>query len=146
MAGPLKNARQEKFAQELAKGKSQVDAYTAAGYRPDDGAAARLSGNVRVAARVAELQARAAEKAVVTAADIVRQLDEDREFAKACGSAAAAVSASMGKAKVLGLIKERHEHGGVNGGPIEYRNLDETEIDARLEALGAKHAAHPLAH
>jgi phage terminase small subunit len=114
MAGPLKNARQERFCQELAKGKSQLSAYVAAGYKRDDGAAARLSGNVRVAARVEELKARAAERAVVTAADIARQLDEDRKFARKVEQAAAAVSASMGKAKVLGLIvdKAKIEHAG----------------------------------
>lgn len=146
MAGPLKNTRQERFAQELAKGKSQVDAYRAAGYAGDETAACRLSKNVKVAARIEELQQRAASKAEVTIADIARQLDEDREFAKACGSAAAAVSATLGKAKVLGLIKERHEHAGVNGGPIEYRNLGEEEIDARLAALNEQHGHRPLAH
>lgn len=110
MAGPLKNSRQERFAQELAKGKSQLDAYVAAGYKPDDGAACRLSGNVRVADRVAELKSRAAEKVVVTVADIAAQLDEDRDFARRVESAAAAVSATMGKAKVLGLILDKHEH------------------------------------
>lgn len=105
----LANARHEKFAQELAKGKSQVDAYEAAGYKPDRGAATRLSANVSVIARLDELQDKAAEKAVVTAADIANQLDEDRKFAKEVGSAAAMVSATMGKAKVLGLIIEKRD-------------------------------------
>jgi phage terminase small subunit len=112
MAGPLKNARQEKFAQELAKGKSQLDAYVAAGYKPDRGAASRLLANVNVSVRIDELKARAAEKAAITAADIAMQLDEDRVFARHVEQAAAAVSATMGKAKVLGLIKEKHEHTG----------------------------------
>jgi len=140
MPGPLKNARQERFAQELAKGRSQVDAYQAAGYKPDRGAATRLSANVSVAARVEELKGRAADKAAITVADIARQLDDDRAFAKACNSPAAMVSATLGKAKVLGLIKERHEHTGKDGAPIEYRNLPEEEIDARLAALAAKNA------
>lgn len=114
MSGPLKNARHERFAQELAKGKSQVDAYAAAGYKPDRGAATRLSANVSVAARLDELKARTAEKATTTAADIAKQLDEDREFARDLRQAAAAVSASLGKAKVLGLIIDRAkvEHDG----------------------------------
>jgi phage terminase small subunit len=74
MPGPLKNARHERFAQELAKGKSQVDAYEAAGYQPDRGAAARLSANVSVQGRVAELQERAAEKAVVTQERVLKEL------------------------------------------------------------------------
>lgn len=105
----LKNARHEKFAQELAKGKSQLDAYEAAGYKPDRGAATRLSANVSVIDRVSELQGKAADVAVITAADIAKQLDEDRKFAKDVGAAAAMVSATMGKAKVLGLIIEKRD-------------------------------------
>lgn len=114
MPGPLKNTRQEKFCHELAQGKSQLEAYVAAGYKPDDGAACRLSGNVRVIARLAELQKRTAEKATTTAADIARQLDEDREFARKVEHAPAAVAATLGKAKVLGLIidKAKIDHGG----------------------------------
>lgn len=107
MSGPLKNSRHERFAQELAKGKSQVEAYRLAGYRPDDGAACRLSGNVRIVDRTNELKARAAEKVVVTVADIAQQLDEDREFARQLNVPAAAVSATMGKAKVLGLLEDK---------------------------------------
>jgi hypothetical protein len=146
MAGPLKNARQERFAQELAKGKSVDEAYAAAGYTPNRGNAARLKANEGVAARFAELQQRVAEKVVVTAAEIARQLDEDREFARSNKQSAAAVSATLGKAKLLGLMPERHEHTGKNGGPIEYRDLGEEEIDARLAALAEKHGPQPLAH
>lgn len=105
----LKNARHEKFAQELAKGKSQTEAYEAAGYKSDRTAASRLSTNVNVIERLAELQEKAADVAVITAADIAKQLDEDRKFAKEVGSAAAMVSATMGKAKVLGLIIEKRD-------------------------------------
>lgn len=134
MTGPLKNARHEKFAQERAKGKSVDEAYSLAGFKPHRGNAHRLSTNESVRARVAELQHRAAEKAVVTANDIAAQLDEDRAFAKEKGQAAAAVSATLGKAKVLGLLPDRHEHTGRNGAPIEYRNLSDEEIEARIRA------------
>lgn len=77
MIGPLTNARHERFAQELAKGESQSAAYVVAGYKPDDGAASRLSGNVKVRARVTELQARAAEKAVVDAAWVLKRLADE---------------------------------------------------------------------
>lgn len=146
MAGPLKNARHERFAQELAKGRAAVDAYAAAGYAANRSHASRLVADGNVSARVEELKARAAVKVEVTVADIARQLDEDREFAKTCGQAGAAVSASLGKAKVLGLIVDRQEHTGKGGGPIEYRNLDEDEIDARLAALAEKNERPRLAH
>jgi phage terminase small subunit len=53
------------------------------------------------------LKARAAEKVIVTVADIAQQLDEDREFARKLNVPAAAVSATMGKAKVLGLLEDK---------------------------------------
>ena len=110
--GVLANSRHEKFAQELAKGKSQLEAYRLAGYEPHEAAASRLLTNVKVSSRVAELKERAAEKAVVTAADIAAQLDEDREFARVNMQGAAAVSATMGKAKVLGLLTDKVETKG----------------------------------
>lgn len=114
MPGPLKNARHERFAQELAKGKSVDDAYAAVGYTPNRGNAARLKAKEGILSRLTELQVRTAEKATTTAADIAAQLDEDRSFARNLKQAAAAVSASLGKAKVLGLIIDRAkvEHEG----------------------------------
>jgi phage terminase small subunit len=111
MPGPLKNARHERFAQELAKGKSQSEAYKLAGYDATGNAAevnaARLLRNAQVSARVGQLKQRAAEKVIVTVADIAQQLDEDRQFVRELKQAAAAVSASMGKAKVLGLLEDK---------------------------------------
>jgi hypothetical protein len=132
--GALKNARHERFAQELAKGKSQVDAYAAAGFKPNRSHAARLVANGNISARIEELKEKAAEKAAITAADIAKQLDEDREFARQNTHSGAAVQATMGKAKVLGLIKDRHEHSGPNGGPIPYRELSDEEVEARIRA------------
>jgi hypothetical protein len=146
MSGPLKNARRERYAQERAKGKPIEQAYVDAGFSPNRGNSCRLDREPEVKARVEELQARAAEKAVITAADIAAQLDEDREFARKNKHSSAAVSASLGKAKLLGLMPERHEHTGRNGGPIEYRDLSEDEVDARLAALAEKHGPSTLAN
>jgi phage terminase small subunit len=109
MTGPLRNARHERFAQERAKGRSVDAAYAKAGFKPNRGNAARLNAIESVAARIAELQSRAAEKAVVTVDDIAKQLDQDRAFARRLKQPAAAVSATLGKAKVLGLIVEKHD-------------------------------------
>ncbi|TIV47213.1 MAG: hypothetical protein E5V88_31585 [Mesorhizobium sp.] len=90
-------------------GKSQSEAYTAAGYKPDDGHATRLAGNGRIKARVNELLGKAADKAIVTIESIARQLDEDRQLARELGQAGAAVNATMSKAKLYGLVTDRHE-------------------------------------
>ena len=70
----LKNAKHERFAQELAKGRPASEAYVLAGYAANDGNAIRLKGNERVAERVMELSERAAEKAEWTAADRLKML------------------------------------------------------------------------
>lgn len=108
---PLSNARHELFAQELAKGKSQTQAYIAAGYA-EDGAefsASRLLRNVKVQSRVEELQERAARKVDLTVDDIVRELEEARKVATDNAQSNAMVAATMGKAKILGLIIEKTE-------------------------------------
>lgn len=145
MSGPLKNARHERFAQERAKGRSVDVSYVKAGFKANRGNASRLNADESVQARVLELQARIAEKAVITAADIVKQLDQDRAFARKQGQAAAAVTATMGKAKVLGLIKDKHEHTGKNGGPIQYADLSDDELAARIRAHEEARASRPAA-
>jgi hypothetical protein len=72
-------------------------------------------------------------------AGIVKQLDQDRALARKNKSPAAAVSASMGKAKVLGLIREKHEHSGPNGGAIKHdlSGLSDKDL-AALESILTK--------
>lgn len=103
----LKNAKHERFAQGLAKGETADAAYENAGYKPNRGNATRLKANESVSQRVAEIQGKAAERAEITVADIAKQLDEDRTFARQMKSASAAVAATMGKAKVLGLVVDK---------------------------------------
>jgi phage terminase small subunit len=106
---PIPNTRHEAFAQALAKGKSAAEAYTEAGYKGDRTAASRLSTNVNVKARVAELQGRAAQKAIVTIETIAAELEEARLLAmhEDVANPSAAVSASMGKAKLFGLLIDK---------------------------------------
>ncbi|MFK4871647.1 hypothetical protein [Novosphingobium sp. ZW T3_23] len=112
MSAPLKNEKHERFCQALVRGETLAQAYVSAGYKPNEKNAARLKKNEGVALRIASLQEKAADVAVLTAADIARQLDEDREFAKSVQAAGAMVAASMGKAKVLGLIVDKTQHTG----------------------------------
>jgi len=141
----LENARHERFAQELAKGNSQIEAYRLAGYEPVEANASRLIRNDKVAARVAELKAVAAEKAAITVYDIAAQLDEDRTFARDLEAPAAAISATMGKAKVLGLIVERSELTGKDGGPIETADMSDRDM-AKAIAFTLARGAQPTAH
>lgn len=58
----LKNARHERFCQEVAKGNSAVDAYETAGYKRHDSHAARLVGDGRIRSRIDELKETAARE------------------------------------------------------------------------------------
>ncbi len=81
----LKNAKHEKFAQEIAKGASQIDAYVAAGYVAHEGSASRLRSSAKVAARIAELQERTAKRTEVTAAGITERLMRIADVLEAAG-------------------------------------------------------------
>lgn len=71
--------RHELFAQGLAKGLGIGAAYVAAGYKPSPAAATRLSKNVKLQGRVAELQAASAERATVTRQWVLERLKENVE-------------------------------------------------------------------
>lgn len=80
-----------------------------AGYKPNRGNAARLNANESISSRVSTLQERAAISVEVTAQTIATQLAEDRALAVSMGQASAAVSATMGLAKLFGLITDKQQ-------------------------------------
>jgi hypothetical protein len=120
----LKNPRHERYAQLIVEGLangeskpySQSRAYIAAGYTARDtdrnhrsaqAASSRLLS--RVIQRVRELQAEAAELAKETAEKCVQELNQLRRDAHVDKAYGAAVSAVMGKAKILNLTVNQHE-------------------------------------
>lgn len=74
----LANQRHERFAQELAKGVSQTEAYKLAGYSASDETARRTASVLMtkhdVVARVAELQHKGVQRAEASAERIVKEL------------------------------------------------------------------------
>ena len=72
--GVLKNPKHELFAQELAKGKTQDEAYVAAGYKPSEQNASRLNRNDKVADRVKELMQKGAERTEITIERVINEL------------------------------------------------------------------------
>jgi hypothetical protein len=120
----LKNPRHERYAQLIVEGLnnghpkpySQSQAYLAAGYTAKDlgkrgGSAQAASSRLlyRVIQRVRELQTIAAKNATETAEKMARELNEIQYEARADKAHAAAVSAVLGKAKVLNITVEKHE-------------------------------------
>lgn len=110
--GALSNPRHERFAQELAKGKSQIEAYEVAGYRPNPSAASRLSDDVNICERVAEIQERGAMRTEVTIASLTADLLELKDAGKSLGEAPGfqvARAAIMDIAKLNGLIVDKSQ-------------------------------------
>lgn len=106
----LSNPRHERFAQELAKGKSASEAYIAAGYEESRSAASRLSTNVNVQSRVAELQERAAANVVISREWVLEQLVDNAKLAKAAGDISPSNQALSLIGKELGMFVERTEN------------------------------------
>ena len=128
----LKNARHERFAQEMAKGKSQTEAYSLAGYDGDRTAASRLSTNVNVRTRLAELQDRGAERAVVTTESLIEEADEIKALALKASQYGPANAALTLKAKLAGKLVERAEVGT----PGDFDRMDDADL-ARYVATEA---------
>ena len=104
----LQNPRHERFAQELATGKSADAAYVVAGYRANRSNAARLSANQDIQRRVAEIQSLGAERAAITVETLIAEAEAARRKAMAeKGGAAAAIAAVTTKAKLAGLWREK---------------------------------------
>lgn len=82
--------------------------------------ASELLAHGKVSVRVTELQAGHAERHRLTVDDLLRELEEARQAALTAETAqsSAAVAATMGKAKLLGMDKQVIEHSGPDGGPI----------------------------
>lgn len=144
----LSNPKHERFAQELAKGKSASEAYVAAGYKHNTGNAATLKAQESVLKRFDEIlkahEARdakameiAADHLALSRADILGMLIKDRELAHKMGQAAPAIKAAelLGK-ELHKMFVDRKEIGA----PGEFDNADAAElrraIAAEAEALG----------
>ena len=121
--GPLKNPRWECFAQAIVAGlagKTRIDraqstAYLAAYPNCSKGnsaeaCASRLLRRVKpILERVREIQQAAAKRIEETPERIAHELNEVRDEARKDKAHAAAVSAILGKAKVLGLIMDKQQ-------------------------------------
>ena len=142
------NAKQERFAQSLARGMNASAAYKAAGYAATkDGAiranASRLLTNANVKSLITDLQCKAADNSLVTIESIAAQLDEDRRLAFVEGQASAAVAASLAKARLYGLLLDRTEISATLRKPLreasERREMSLAEWTAKFKPAGLEH-------
>lgn len=106
----LKNARHERFAQEVAAGKTQDEAYRLAGYKPSRQNASTLRTKQTVSDRIATIQASAATLTEMTVASITERLlsiaDKGEGLQDAPGLSVARLSL-MDAAKLNGLVVDK---------------------------------------
>lgn len=109
--------KQEKFAQVYVETGNASEAYRQA-YSVKPGTkessinvnASKLLADAKVSQRVAALQQKHEKRHEITVDKIRDYLIEDRQFARECKTPVAAVSASMGLAKLYGHLTEKVEH------------------------------------
>jgi hypothetical protein len=136
----LSNAKHELFCQQLALGKTASEAYELAGYKPSRSNASVLRAKQNISNRIAEIL-QESEKTVVKQIEYTRdtllsELEEERQLALKRGQASAAVQASMGKARILGLVVDRREVGEV--GAFDHMTDEQLmeDVMARAKRLG----------
>ncbi|WP_396180188.1 hypothetical protein [Flavobacterium sp.] len=121
MAEPKLTAKEEKFCLEVATGVDEFDkpisyaeayrrAYNAGKMKPDtvDVKASQMMAKDKIAVRVRNLRDNIAKKAAITVESLLVELEEARQAALSAETvqSSAAVSATMSKAKLLGLDKQ----------------------------------------
>jgi len=119
----LANQRHERFAQEVAQGKSAGEAYRLAGYcaanHSAETAGPRLLKNVQIQQRIVQLQQKVARKAEITLESLLREAAEIQTAATNAKQYAAANSALKQARTVRAL---RSEERGCYSPPICVRN------------------------
>lgn len=109
--------------------------------------AAELMENGKIAARLAELRENHQQRHGLTVDDLVIELEDTRKIAIENGHSSAAVTATMGKAKLLGFdkhivkleLQEQEEEGDV----IDFDSLTDSEL-RELKALIDKAGSKPI--
>jgi phage terminase small subunit len=137
----LKNARREIFAQSVANGKTLAEAYKEAGFIPGDkGNPSRLRNRTEVDRRITELLSKRASKVIekvaieieYTREKLLGELEQARQVAQDARNGSAMAMATLGKAKILGLIIDRREVGDV--GAFDHMTDEELLEHAKKQA------------
>ncbi|MBJ2318560.1 terminase small subunit [Pseudomonas fluorescens] len=90
----------------------------------------------QVQARLEELRKKVMERHEITVDTLLAELEEARLLGKETGKASAMVTASMGKAKLLGLDRQIVELTGKDGAPIETNSTVTVDQKALSSVLG----------
>ena len=146
MANKLTN-KQENFCQAYIETGNASEAYRQAydvGEKTKEQTvwrkAKELMDNGKVTARIEALQSKHRERHDVTVDSLTNELEQARATAYRHGHGAAMVSASMGKAKLHGLIKDKHEFTGKDGAPLQKPTISAADA---LKMMNDFHRDHP---
>lgn len=130
--------KQKRFVAEYLIDLNATQAAIRAGYSPKTAKSVGSENLTKpdIAAAIAKFQQKVAKKAEISIQSLADELEEARAIAIADRASSAAVAATMGKAKLFGLIVEKKQHSGPNGGPIPV-NVSQLTDDqlAALEAI-----------
>jgi hypothetical protein len=143
----LANARHEQFAQLVASGIKPIEAYTSLGYSKANAAfsASRLSKNVKVCARIAELQAAAAQASVqgvvCNQQRVLARLDMLGRQAEQDQKLAAAIRCEELIGRHLGMFIDRTDVSFKWSGRLE--DLSDDQLEQLEKSLAARYAFPP---
>lgn len=113
--------KREAFAQAVASGMTQADAYRssfkAEKMKPEtiQSAASRLMADSKVSARVEEIRAPIVQKAQITLESHLERLKQLSEKAEQEGQLSAAITAEVSRGKASGLYTEKVDHSSSDG-------------------------------
>jgi len=143
----LPNIKHERFANHIAGGMTQADAYKSAGFRAKhlSSAACKLAAKSEVAARIQELTGRiakatikrVAERVAITKETVIRELWDNVQRGKAVKGGSAVVNRGLELiGKELGMF-----HDGAPPLPVKLADLPDETIESMLKEVEAQIAA-----
>ena len=133
--------KQEKFCQKYIELGNASEAYRqsySCGGMSDNAIAveaSRLQGNPKVSLRIEDIQKSHQIRHEITVDGLTDELEEARQVSMGEGQGGGMVSATMGKAKLHGLLIDKNELTGKNGQPIEVAVTTKDQIKKEIDVL-----------
>lgn len=129
--------RQQRFVQEYLQDHNGTQAAIRAGYSAKTAKqqGSRLLAEPHIQAAVRAGQQKVAKKAEISVDSLMAELEQARELALKEKQASAAVTATMGKGKLAGLLVEKHKHSGAIG-TYNLKDLSDDDLDQLERILG----------
>jgi len=104
--------------------------YDASNMKPEtvNRKAAELLDNGKITARLTLFQTILRQRHEITVDSLVQELEQARALAMKTETPSAAVAATLGKAKICGLIVDKNEHAGKDGAPLVSEHVSTRDL------------------